>query len=70
MIQGNGPVPVGMLVEWQITDALYRSFLVTGKAHQQANAARHCHQKSAPVTTSQPPESSMINRYENHFTGE
>lgn len=69
MIQGNGPVPVGILVEWQIPNALYRSFLVTGKARQQANATRPCHQKSAPVTTSQLPESSMGNRYGNHFTG-
>ncbi len=66
----NGPEPVGILVEGQIPDAPYRSSPVAGKARQQANATRPCHQKPSPVTTSQLPESSMGNRYGNHFTGE
>ncbi|MBW5865992.1 hypothetical protein H0I58_20985 [Yersinia enterocolitica] len=40
-------------------NAPYRSYQGAGKARQQANSTRPCHQTSDPVTTFQLPESSM-----------
>jgi hypothetical protein len=48
------------LSEFQLNGkAPYRSYQGAGKARQQANSTRPCHQTSDPVTTFQLPESSM-----------